>query len=187
MARHCRSLAEQGVLAQIERLTNAAHFRNINKGKPLDEWELPTLLASKETLANACNVSINTVGRHLDSLVEQGILKLKSKQFRRNNGTWSENVYTVELHDHYAADHSCPPFTDEKPAEDNPNPFPAKDSPYTEEQMLWVYEDRQDGYTFQQIAARSGIPKTQVHRLYKKALRIARQNDQSAFNALADF
>jgi len=57
MARHCRSLAEQGVLAQIERLTNAAHFRNINKGKPLDEWELPTLLASKETLANACNVS----------------------------------------------------------------------------------------------------------------------------------
>jgi hypothetical protein len=157
MARHCRSLAEQGVWAQIERLTNAAHFRKINKGKPIEEWELPTLHATLETLANACNVSVSTIQRHLKSFIEAKMLLAQGKQYRRSNGTWSESVYKVALHDSFAVEHPCPTFIDEP---GNVNPFPKRKDAYPIEVVWNVYDDKQDGFTFQEIATRSGIPKT---------------------------
>jgi hypothetical protein len=167
MARHL-SLAEQGVWAQIERLVNAAYFRKINKGKQPDEWEYPTLHATLETLANACNVSISTIQRHLKSFIDRKMLTPQGEQFRRPEGTWSERVYRVELHDSYAVDHPCPSFIDEP--EKNSNPFPKKKNAYPDDYVWNVYDDKQEGFTFQEIAKRSGIPKTQVYRLYKRAL-----------------
>jgi hypothetical protein len=107
MARHM-TLADQGVWAEIEKKVNAAYFRRINKSKPIEDWQYPILTASLETMADDCNTSMNTISKHLDKFERLGMLHLKKDQHRLPDGRWSNKVYTVELHDHYALDPPLP-------------------------------------------------------------------------------
>src|SRR3974390_2199271 len=86
--------------------------------------------ATKETLANACNVSVNTIKAHVKSLVAKGALTPQGKQYRKPDGTWSTMTYRVELHGTFAVDHPCPPFNAESEA--SPNPFPSRKDAYTD-------------------------------------------------------
>lgn len=174
MARHCRTLAEQGVWSQIERLTHAASFRKTNKEKPDDEHQFPTLYAARETLADACNCALTTIDGYLVRFVEYGMLVPIGKQHRLPNGKWSSNVYRVMLHDWFCKDHPCPPFRSERTPTEPVRAFQPVPS-VSLELVLLIIGFRQSGMSFKEIAATLVLPKTNIFRLYRQGIAFAEE------------
>lgn len=188
VARHLPSLKLQGMWAQVERLTNVAEYEKRNKLVPHDRWTYPILHAALSTLADATNTSYSTTRSCIKQFVKLGLLTPrfamgKKPLHRPETGRWQVNEYDVTLHDDYAQHQECPSFRfcrrdgnlvvkAELRKTDRDANFPQL-GPHPD--TAQVVEMRSAGKTYREIADALGLNKGYVHKIYKRAIRIADQ------------